>query len=81
MGIKVPQDLGIVGFDDIPEAAFFYPSLTTIRQNAEELGAMAVDQMCNIIRARQDGQAYKADVIWAEPRLIVRNSSIREQNL
>jgi LacI family transcriptional regulator len=81
LGINIPQDLGVVGFDNIPEAAYFYPSLTTIHQNAEELGAMAVDQVCNIIHARQDGQDYKADVIWAKPRLIVRNSSIREQNL
>jgi DNA-binding LacI/PurR family transcriptional regulator len=78
MGISVPQELGFVGFDDIPEAAYFYPSLTTIRQNAEELGAVAVDQMCNIIRAQQESEAYKPDVIWVKPRLIVRNSSIRK---
>lgn len=77
LGISVPQDLGLVGFDDIPEAAYFYPSLTTIQQNAVALGAMAVDQMCNLIRAREKGEVYQADVIWAKPRLIVRNSSIR----
>lgn len=77
LGINVPRELGIVGFDDIPEAEYFYPSLTTIRQNAEELGAMAVEQMCNIIRARQDGQDYHADVIWVKPELIVRKSSTR----
>jgi DNA-binding LacI/PurR family transcriptional regulator len=78
MGIRVPDDLGIVGFDDISEAAYFYPPLTTIRQDAETLGAMAVDQMCNIIRAREAGEVYKPDVIWAKPRLIVRDSSVRE---
>jgi DNA-binding LacI/PurR family transcriptional regulator len=77
MGIRVPQDLGIVGFDDIPEASFFYPSLSTVRQNAEELGANAVDQMCNMIRARQKGEEYESDVVWVKPRLIVRNSSNR----
>ncbi len=76
LGINVPKELGIVGFDDVPEAAYFYPSLTTIRQNAETIGAMAVDQMCNIISAQQEGETYKPDVIWAKPRLIVRNSSI-----
>jgi DNA-binding LacI/PurR family transcriptional regulator len=78
LGLNIPQDLGIVGFDDIPEAAYFYPSLTTIRQDAEELGAQAVDQMCNSIRARLQGEAYKSDVVWVKPNLIVRNSSVRE---
>lgn len=77
MGIRVPQDLGIVGFDDIPEASYFYPSLTTIRQNAEKLGAIAVDQMCNTIRARQQSEEYTSDIVWVKPRLIVRNSSNR----
>ena len=77
LGIQVPQNLGVVGFDDIPEAAYFYPSLTTIHQNALSLGEMAVDQMSNMIRSRQESQIYKADVIWAKPRLIIRNSSIR----
>jgi len=77
MGIKIPQELGIVGFDDIPEAAYFYPALTTIRQDAEELGAQAVDQMCNSLQARHQGEEYRSDVVWIKPELIVRNSSIR----
>jgi DNA-binding LacI/PurR family transcriptional regulator len=77
LGINVPRELGIVGFDDIPEAEYFYPSLSTIRQNAEELGAMAVDLMCKLIRARQDGRDYQADVIWAKPELVIRSSSSR----
>ena len=80
MGIQVPEQLGIVGFDDIPEAEYFYPTLTTIRQNAKALGAMAVDQMCSIIRAWRKGEEYATDVIWIKPRLIIRNSSIREVN-
>jgi len=78
LGRKAPQDLGIVGFDDIPEAAYFYPSLTTIRQNAIALGALAVDQMCNYIKAREKNDDFEPNVKWIEPRLIVRGSSIRE---
>lgn len=77
LDIKVPRDLGIVGFDDIPEAAYFYPSLTTIRQNARSLGALAVDQMCSFINARQKEEEFEPDVKWIQPRLIVRNSSKR----
>lgn len=75
--IDVPQELGIVGFDDIPEAEYFYPPLSTIYQNAEELGVMAVEQLCKIIRARRDNLDIDTEVLWAEPKLVVRNSSIR----
>ena len=77
LGIEIPGDLGIVGFDDIPEAAYFYPSLSTIQQNAESLGAVAVDQMCNMIRARKRGEVYETDIVWVKPRLVVRDSSTR----
>ncbi|MFL7893429.1 MAG: LacI family DNA-binding transcriptional regulator [Anaerolineales bacterium] len=77
LGINVPDELGIVGFDDIPEAEYFYPPISTIRQNAELLGAMAVDQMSNMIRAGEDGRDYDADIIWVTPKLIIRNSSLR----
>ncbi len=77
LGIKVPQDLGIVGFDDIPEAAYFYPSLTTIRQNAIALGALAVDRICSLINAREKDEEFEPDVKWIQPRLIVRKSSKR----
>ena len=77
LGIKVPQDLGIVGFDDIPEAAYFYPSLTTIRQNAIALGALAVDRMCSFINAREKDEEFEPDVKWIQPRLVVRKSSKR----
>lgn len=77
LGLRVPEDLGIVGFDDIPEAAYFYPSLTTIRQDPQSLGEFAVDKMCTLIQARIDGQLIEPDVTWLKPRLIVRKSSIR----
>ena len=76
-GIKIPKDLGIVGFDDIPEAAYFYPPLTTICQDAESLGALAVDQMCNSIQSRQQAEEYKPDVVWVKPNLVRRESSVR----
>ena len=77
MGINVPHDLGIVGFDDIPEAAYFFPSLTTIRQNANALGALAVERMCSLINARKKDEQFEPDVKWIQPILVVRKSSIR----
>jgi DNA-binding LacI/PurR family transcriptional regulator len=76
--IKVPQDLGIVGFDNIPEAAYFCPSLTTIHQDAVALGAMAVEQMCEYIKSRDKNESFEPLIKWIEPRLVIRESSIRE---
>jgi DNA-binding LacI/PurR family transcriptional regulator len=42
LGLRIPADISIVGFDDIPEAAFFTPPLTTVRQNFNEVGRRAV---------------------------------------
>ncbi|MEJ2563686.1 MAG: LacI family DNA-binding transcriptional regulator [Anaerolineales bacterium] len=78
LGLKVPEDLGIVGFDDIPEAAYFYPSLTTVRQNTQKLGAMAVDQIHALIQVEQHGKALEPEIAWVKPRLIVRKSSVRK---
>jgi DNA-binding LacI/PurR family transcriptional regulator len=78
LNLEVPRDLGVVGFDDIPEAAYFYPSLTTVRQNAEKLGAVSVELMSAYIQALQDNKDFKPDINWVKPRLIVRKSSTKE---
>jgi DNA-binding LacI/PurR family transcriptional regulator len=75
LGLRIPDDLAIVGFDDIPEAAYFYPSLTTIQQDVKALGALAVEQMSKLIRARHDGEDFNPDISWIAPGLIVRQSS------
>jgi LacI family transcriptional regulator len=41
-GLKIPEDIGLVGFDDIPEAAYFWPPLTTIQQDQDSLAKIAV---------------------------------------
>jgi DNA-binding LacI/PurR family transcriptional regulator len=44
-GIRIPEQLAVVGFDGIPEAAEFTPSLTTIRQPLQEIGRLAVEEL------------------------------------
>lgn len=77
IGLNIPEDLGIVGFDDIPEAAYFYPPLTTIRQDARKLGAMAVERINTVIQANLEDEIIEPNTSWLEPRLIIRKSSIR----
>ena len=77
-GRRVPDDLGVVGFDDIPESAFFWPPLTTVRQEIHELGGMAVKQVVSAIEAtRSEAKPAMAGIHWLTPRLVVRQSSLR----
>jgi DNA-binding LacI/PurR family transcriptional regulator len=80
LGLRVPEDLGMVGYDDIPEAAYFYPPLTTVRQNGRDLGALAVDQMKVMIDAQHLNQVIPPQISWVEPRLVIRKSSLRKES-
>ena len=44
-GIKIPEQLSVVGFNDVPEAALFYPPLTTVNASMEEIGRLAVRRL------------------------------------
>lgn len=48
-GVRVPDDLSVVGFDDIPEAAHFAPPLTTVRQDFAALGFYSVDYLAHVL--------------------------------
>ena len=52
-GLRVPDDVSVVGFDDIPEGAFFHPPLTTIREDYDELGKQSVEYLLEIIQNPQ----------------------------
>jgi LacI family transcriptional regulator len=76
-GLRVPQELAVVGFDDIPEAAYFCPPLTTVQQNLHELGCIAARQVVQMIAAsREPDTFHKPESIWLKPHLVVRESSV-----
>ena len=76
LGKRIPEDLAVVGFDDIPESAFYYPPLTTIRQDLYELGHMAVQAFIRIRDAEQKGETIpEPQAVWLQPQLIVREST------
>jgi DNA-binding LacI/PurR family transcriptional regulator len=68
-GLDVPRDVSIVGFDDIPEAAHFWPPLTTIRQDFADLGRRCVD----LLLGPEQSAERPAGAI--APQLIVRGST------
>lgn len=77
-GLKIPQDLGIIGFDNIPESAFFYPSLTTVQQDQYSVGKVAVEQMIKVIESDRQGLGtIEPKAIMLAPTLVVRQSSLR----
>jgi LacI family transcriptional regulator len=77
LGKRVPQDLAIVGFDNIPEAAFFWPSLSTIYQQLVDLGCIAVNNLHEMILAhRLDDKPRQPLSTLLKPELIVRASSV-----
>jgi LacI family transcriptional regulator len=75
-GLRVPEDIAIVGFDDIPIARFLTPPLTTVRVEIAELGRRAVSHVVNSLENRGDvtkgNGAKKRDVI--RTTLVVRES-------
>jgi DNA-binding LacI/PurR family transcriptional regulator len=70
-GFRVPDDISVVGFDDIPGAAFHYPSLTTVRQPLHKMGEIAVE----ILIARIEGQKDWPREISVQPEIVVREST------
>lgn len=70
-GRRVPRDVSVVGFDDVPEAAYFSPPLTTIRQDFGALGERALHLLMSQITA--GGEAPPPPPVV--PQLVVRSSS------
>ncbi len=75
LGIGVPKDLSVVGFDDMPESACFVPALTTVHHDLFALGQLAVREIDRVIRARRAGQPVTITSLMLQPYLVVRESS------
>jgi DNA-binding LacI/PurR family transcriptional regulator len=70
-GLRVPEDVSVVGFDDIPGASYSRPSLTTVRQPMQEMGQLAARTLLDQIEKRT---SYVPEIA-VEPKLIVRQST------
>jgi LacI family transcriptional regulator len=70
-GLRVPEDVSVVGFDDIRSAAFYNPSLTTIRQPLNQMGIVAA----RILLQRIRGQEAVPDTVPILPELVIREST------
>jgi DNA-binding LacI/PurR family transcriptional regulator len=66
----VPADVSVVGFDDVPEAAHFWPPLTTIRQDFAEVGRRAIGLLLGEL-----GHDVEAVTDLIRPQLVLRSST------
>jgi len=72
-GLRVPQDVSVIGFDDIPGAAFYTPSLTTVQQPLNRMGEVAAQ----VLLERIEGNKEYPSEIAIEPELVVRESTAK----
>lgn len=70
-GMEVPDDVAVVGFDDIPSAAYNTPSLTTIRQPLRRMGEIAAQTLLEQLRQKSPAPREVA----VEPQLVIREST------
>ena len=77
VGLRVPEDVSIVGFDDIEVAGHRRVSLTTVAQNKVEMSRLAVEKLVEVIEGRIDHPLR----ITLRPHLLVRSTSDRAPDL
>jgi LacI family transcriptional regulator len=70
-GLRVPEDISIVGFDDIPGAAYANPGLTTVRQPLQKMGQIAAQTVVDLI----EGRGECVPEIAIEPEFVIRQST------
>jgi LacI family transcriptional regulator len=74
-GLRTPEDVSVIGFDDVHAAAFHNPALTTIRQPLYQMGKLAAEQL---LRRIADGpQSHFPELVTVEPELVIRQSTAR----
>jgi LacI family transcriptional regulator len=76
LALQIPEDLSVIGFDNLREAAYLTPPLTTIDQSLEKMGAMATEMIVKLVKGEslpihpaEEGHLYKIPT-----QLVIRDS-------
>jgi DNA-binding LacI/PurR family transcriptional regulator len=72
-GLRVPADVSVVGFDDLPEARWVSPALTTVRQPLKEMGGSALRTLVRLL----NGDEFESRRVELATTLVVRDSTAR----
>lgn len=70
-GLRVPEDISILGFDDVPQSAMVRPALTTVRQPLEQMGRVAIQMLQDILKNPEK----EVDQMRLPTELIIRDSA------
>lgn len=76
-GIRVPQDISVIGYDNLPFAEYMNPALTTMAQKVDEVAHHATKLLVSSIEASDVQQDYLPSRMLIEPELIIRNSTCK----
>jgi DNA-binding LacI/PurR family transcriptional regulator len=77
-GRRVPETLGVVGFDNSPMTEYFFPPLSSIDHHFDELGLRAVQEIHRLIDLSPEERSQQTTKsIWIQPTLVSRKSSVR----
>jgi len=80
LGLRVPEQVGVAGFDNRSETAFLLPPLTSVSHHFEEVGLHAVAEIDRLIQlSAQDRAQEPPRGIWIRPELVARESSMRTE--
>jgi LacI family transcriptional regulator len=71
LGVSVPRDISVVGFDNIPYGKYVTPALTTVDLQSERMGASAMEKLLAVIRGEEVEKLTKV-----APQLILRSSTL-----
>ncbi len=80
MGFKIPDDIGIVCFDDSDWMAIFEPPITVIRQPVYQLGSLAAELLIKKIEDAENKLDHKPAIVTLKTELIIRNSTMKKKN-
>jgi LacI family transcriptional regulator len=80
-GLRVPHDCSVIGFDDIPAAAFYNPALTSVREHMETLASLGAEILLEGMRAHRNNKTVGPVHRKVKPELIVRESTAAPREL
>ncbi len=70
LGVRIPEDLSVIGFDNLPESTYLLPALTTIDQFVAEMGALAIEMIVKLV----NGENLQYNLHKISTRLVLRDS-------
>jgi len=74
-GLRVPEDISVIGFDDIELSEYYVPALTTVRQDRRALGAKASSLLLDCIETSEPPEVRGHDPVMVDVELVVRSSA------